>query len=130
MSASHKAALAAGRDEGRAVRNYLEAISRPRRPGRRRTPESISRQLAQIDDKLVGASAADRLLLIQQRRDLQAQQEQLQANSQENLGQLEGGFVRVAKSYSERKGLSYAAWREVGVPADVLRRAGISRSQK
>ena len=29
--------------------------------------------------------------------------------------------------YAQRKGISYAAWRELGVPADVLKKAGISR---
>ena len=39
MTAQHKAALAEGRSEGRAVKSYLEALekNRPRR-GRKRTP--------------------------------------------------------------------------------------------
>jgi hypothetical protein len=42
---------------------------------------------------------------------------------------LEDGFVEHARSYGERKGISYAAWREIGVSAAVLKRAGIySRS--
>ena len=44
------------------------------------------------------------------------------------IGELEAGFVAVAKLYSERKGLTYAAWREAGVDARVLKQAGISRS--
>ena len=43
------------------------------------------------------------------------------------LARLEAGFVRSAKAYGERKGISYAAWREQGVPAAVLRQAGITR---
>ena len=41
MSAEHKAALAEGREQGRAVREYLEALEahKPRR-GRKRTPDS------------------------------------------------------------------------------------------
>ena len=47
MSDDHKAALAAGRNEGRAVRRYLEALEahKPKR-GRKRTPESIQKRLA------------------------------------------------------------------------------------
>ena len=45
-----------------------------------------------------------------------------------DIGELEAGFVAVAKSYSERKGLTYAAWREAGVDARVLKQAGITRS--
>jgi hypothetical protein len=35
--------------------------------------------------------------------------------------------VKSAAPYSERKGITYSAWREVGVPANVLEKAGISR---
>jgi hypothetical protein len=40
---------------------------------------------------------------------------------------LESAFVKTAKSYSQRKGISYAAWRELGVSADILKKAGVSR---
>jgi hypothetical protein len=43
------------------------------------------------------------------------------------MSALEKEFVRAAKGYSERKGITYGAWREFGVPAEVLRKAGISR---
>ena len=43
--------------------------------------------------------------------------------------QVEAEFVKVAKSYSQRQGISYATWREVGVEASVLKAAGISRSR-
>jgi hypothetical protein len=36
--------------------------------------------------------------------------------------------VEYAASYGARKGITYAAWREVGVPVSVLKAAGISRS--
>ena len=50
MSAEHKAALAKGREEGRIVRQYLEALesTKPRR-GRKRTPDSIRKRLATIE---------------------------------------------------------------------------------
>jgi hypothetical protein len=35
--------------------------------------------------------------------------------------------VGAAKAYSERRGISYAAWRELGVEAAVLKKAGIGR---
>jgi len=35
--------------------------------------------------------------------------------------------VKVAKAYSQRKGISYGAWKEFGVPSDVLKKAGITR---
>ena len=40
---------------------------------------------------------------------------------------LESEFVKVAKSYGDRTGVSYAAWRAVGVAPGVLKSAGITR---
>ena len=45
-----------------------------------------------------------------------------------DLTDLENDFVSVASSYAERKGISYTAFRQVGVPASVLKAAGIARS--
>ena len=56
MSDEHKAALAEGRKQGRAVRNYLEAVeaTKPKR-GRKRTPESIEARLGRIDEEIEDA---------------------------------------------------------------------------
>lgn len=126
MSAEHKAALAAGRNEGRAVRRYLEALEqhKPRR-GRKRTTASIEKRLATIADKLPSADALQRLQMVQERRDLQAELDR--EGTASDMTSLEADFVKVAKGYSDRKGISYSAWREVGVPGDVLGRAGITR---
>jgi hypothetical protein len=127
MTDDHKAAMERGRAEGRIVREYLEALrsSKPKR-GRKRTPESINSRLAAIEDELVDASAIDELKLVQERRDLSAELEAM--DSGVDVAELEDGFVGVAKAYSTRKGISYASWREVGVPAATLKRAGIGRS--
>ena len=127
MTEEHKAALAKGRAEGRIVRSYLEALraNRPKR-GRKRTPDSIKARLETIEEELPTAAPVDELLLVQERRDLETELEQLQQKV--DLSGLEDEFVGVAKSYSDSKHLSYAAWREVGVPPAVLKRAGISRS--
>jgi hypothetical protein len=118
--------MAAGRTESRAVKNYLEALdsNRPKR-GRRRTPDSINARLAKIDDELVSADAIKRLNLIQERLDLLKELDGLE--HQEDLSGLEAEFVKSAKGYGDRKGISYSAWREVGVPAAVLKSAGIGR---
>jgi len=128
MSDDHKASLAQGRTEGRAVRDYLEALAAhaPKR-GRRRTVESVDRRLAAIEDELGSADAVARLKLVQERRDLQAERETL--SSPVDLAGLEDAFVEIAASYSARQGISYQSWREIGVPAAVLGRAGISRSR-
>ena len=118
--------MAAGRAEGRAIKNYLEALesNKPRR-GRRRTEESINTRLQKIDAELVGADPMKRLGLIQERLDLLHELEQL--TEPVDMSALEEQFVIAAQGYSERKGISWTAWREVGVPASVLERAGVSR---
>lgn len=129
MSAAHKQALAVGRDQGRIVRAYLEAMERPRRPGRPKTPESMARQIAQLDARLATATPAERVRLIQERFDLKREHDALVEEARVDLKVLAGAFVKVAKEYSDRKGISYAAWREAGVPAELLRRAGVTRSR-
>jgi hypothetical protein len=126
MSAEHKEALARGREEGRAVRLYLEAIEEQRpRPGRKRTTESISRRLTVVTEKLEKADALSRLHLLQERADLEA--ELGRSGSSDDAAELEARFVKVAKSYGERKAIGYAAWRAAGVDAEVLEKAGIPR---
>jgi uncharacterized Ntn-hydrolase superfamily protein len=126
MTDEHKAALAMGRNEGNAVRNYLEALrnNKPKR-GRRRTRESIAARLAAIDTELESADAMNELRLRQERRDLQTELSSI--GEKVDISALEEGFVSVARSYSARQGISYATWREIGIDAAVLKRSGISR---
>ena len=72
MSDAHKAALAEGRVHSRAVRNYLEALesSKPKR-GRKRTPDSIKRRLAEIDAAIADANKLSQLGLVQEQANLE-----------------------------------------------------------
>jgi len=126
MSDEHKAALAEGRSQSRAVRRYLEALDahKPKR-GRKRTPESIARRVEKIDAQLPDAAPLRQLELTQERMDLETELASLEAAA--DLSEFEADFIASAKGYSERKGISYAAWRAVGVTPTVLQQAGISR---
>lgn len=127
MSNEHKAALAEGRDQGRAVRRYLEALdaNKPRR-GRKRSPESLRKRLDAIETEIASADPLKRVHLVQERSDLQQALETSASNV--DIDDLESDFVKAAAPYSERKGITYSTWREVGVPAAVLEKAGIKRS--
>src|SRR4051812_36764497 len=127
MSAEHKAALAEGRNLARSVSRYLDALEahKPKR-GRKRTPDSVKKQLAAVQESLKTASGARRLELIQQRRGLEVELAGMQVGGPD-LSALEKEFVKSAKGYSQRKGITYGAWREFGVPPEVLRKASISR---
>lgn len=128
MIDEHKAALALGREQGRAVRRYLEALEqhRPRR-GRKRTRESVERRLAAVEERLQAADVVERLHLTQERMDLQSELAGMDGNGID-LAQLEEAFVVAAAEYGARRGITYAAWRDAAVPQSVLRRAGIARS--
>ena len=119
----------AEKTEVAAVRDYLKALEQnaPRR-GRRRTPESVERQLAVLEGEMEGASVTKRLDLIQQRIDLEADLETLQQAGSVDLSALEAGFATHAAAYGGRRGISYAAWREVGVSSATLKSAGIRRN--
>ena len=125
MSDEHKAALAEGRRQSRALKRYLEALG-TRRPGRPVNPETLANRLERVQLRIdEEADPLKRLDLIQQRIDLETQLAHLADAA--DLEALEAGFVEYAGAYSARKGISYTAWREAGVPAAVLKRAGIGR---
>jgi hypothetical protein len=125
MSDEHKAALAQGRREARAIKGYLEALG-SRRPGRPVTPASLKKRVDELNRKLEAEPNPLRAVEIRQQR-LDAEKALVDAETAADISDLERGFARHVKSYSDRKGISYAAWRQSGVPAAVLKKAGIGR---
>lgn len=128
MSPEHKAALVRGRRESRAIKSYLEALG-SRRPGRPVTTDSVNRRLESIDQRLSDETDPLRQLDLRQDR-LDAEAALKGVEAKEDIDSLESAFVEVAKTYSERKGISYPAWRQVGVPAAVLKKAGVPRTRQ
>lgn len=128
MSKEHKEALAQGRLEARSVKAYLDALSNKKR-GRPVTKVSLQKKLSAIDSKLKSEpNPLKRLDLMQSRSDAEKA-----LGSVENTvdpEELAAGFTTHAKSYSERKGISYGTWRQFGVPAEVLKRAGIPATRR
>ena len=112
-----------------AIREYLKALEQnaPRR-GRKRSPDGVRRQLASVAAEMEGATVTRRLGLVQDRIDLEAELETLEQADSIDLSALEASFVDHAAAYGGRRGISYAAWREVGVSAATLKAAGIRRS--
>ncbi|MFY8238389.1 MAG: hypothetical protein ACOVK5_04060 [Ilumatobacteraceae bacterium] len=126
MSAAHKKALANGRTEGRVIRDYLEVVEaiKPRR-GRRRTPESIAKRLVAINTEMKLTDPVTKVRLMQERLNLRTELAGMKNKTE--VSATEAKFVKVALSFSERNEITYEAWREFGVAAAVLKRAGISR---
>jgi hypothetical protein len=130
MTAEHKAALARGREQANAVRAYLEALeaNRPKR-GRKRTPESIAKRIAAIDVEYETAGSLTALQLLQERKNLENEMVAMKSKAGPDLDKLRRAFVKNARAYGAAKGIEHATWREIGVPADVLRDAGITRGK-
>jgi hypothetical protein len=130
MSAEHKAALAKGREQANAVRSYLEALeaNRPKR-GRKRTPESIAKRMVAIDAQYETAGSLTALQLLQERKNLETELVAMKRKAGPDLDKLRRAFVKNARSYGAAKGIEHTTWREIGVPADVLRDAGIGRGR-
>lgn len=128
MSDDHKAALAQGRKESRSIKSYLNALG-SRKPGRPVTPDSLNKRVASIESRLEGeGDALKRVDLHQERLDAQAALKG--AGTKVDMPELEKGFIESARAYSERRGISYSAWRQAGVPASILTKAGIARTRR
>ena len=129
MSAEHKAALARGREQGRIVREYLAALDREKKPGRKLDADTLNQRIAETQKQIdTEPDPAKRVELIQKRHNYEDQLANLE--DEPNLDSLGKDFISVAKEYSERKGINYSAWREAGVPAAVLKEAGIPRTRR
>ena len=129
MSAAHKAALAKGRAQSRAVRDYLEMLQKDGRRSSNLSPDQINAKIHELSTRIEDEpNPANRLELVQKRLDLEEQLKS--ADEGPDPEALEKAFVKAAKEYSERKGISYPAWREVGVPAATLREAGVPRTRR
>jgi hypothetical protein len=113
------------RAETNAVAAYLTALKGPRPSGSSKAKrEGLIRRRAQVEQWISEERSPIREVeLIQSRLDIDAQLAQLDQAAR--LPELEEAFVKVAATWAKRTGVSAAALREVGVPASVLRRAGL-----
>ena len=128
MSDTHKAALAKGREEGRSCARYLEALesTKPRR-GRKRTPDSIRSRLATIDPHCPQPSHWP--ASIWSKRSSASRPNSPTAVTPWTWPHWKRPSSRWPAVYGERKGISYSAWRTVGVSASVLQQAKIPRTR-
>lgn len=128
MSEEHKEALAKGRREARAIKRYLKALE-SRKPGRPVTKESLEKRLAKTDEKIEAEdNPLKRVELIQTKLDIEDQLDKLEETA--DFDELEADFIDHVKSYSDRKEITYTAWREYGVPAATLRAAGVPETRR
>lgn len=128
ITTEHKAAITAGRAQNAAIAAYLDALARPARRGRPMSLATLNERhaetVAALDEPL---TMVERLVLVQRRLDLEEAIAALEAEEANPLEETEAAFIEHAAAYSDRRGITYAAWRAIGVPAATLRAAGIER---
>jgi hypothetical protein len=129
MTAAHKQALAEGRTMPATVNAYLEAINTPKRRGRKVTTATLEQRLVKAQTSAKDASGIEKVVVAQEIRDLKAKIAQATAATPRDLKALEGAFVKIAKRFGEKRGVTYGAWRDAGVPAVVLKQAGVARTR-
>jgi len=129
LSASHKRALAEGRTVSAIVDRYLSAVNTPMRRGRKVSKEALVARLAEARVTAKSASGLERLLAAQEVRNLQIRIADVENAGGNDIKRLEAAFVKVAKQFGENRGIGYGAWRDAGVPAVILKKAGVARTR-
>jgi hypothetical protein len=113
-----------------AVRAYLEAIeaSKPRteraraRPDLKERLDEIEQENRSTDVITFLSNTEERISLIEELEWTQDRQGELKFQA------IEEAFVANAGAFGHAKGITWAGWRAVGVPAALLDRAGVPRT--
>jgi hypothetical protein len=130
LSAAHKKALAEGRTMSAMVDRYLTVLNTPKRRGRKVTKATLQQRLSDAKARMKTATGVEKVLAAQEVRDLESKLAEASGTTGVDTKRIEADFVKVAKRFGENRGVSYSAWRDAGVPAVVLRRAGITRTRR
>lgn len=103
-----------------AINAYLAAIteSGPSVP-------DAEKRLATIEDNIIRYRDEGKWLKV-----LEWIQKRNETENAVALADLQTAFIKVAAEYSERKGIEYQTWREIGVPANVLAQAGVIKAPR
>lgn len=125
LTQEHLDALAKGRKAGPAIRNYLATVATKKQRGRK--PRPASEVIPDIEKQI--SNETDPLNLVKLHSLLRREQERADYEAVEtDSAALEDAFVEHAAWYSTQHDIAYADWRMVGVPAAVLKRAGVTRT--
>lgn len=124
--------MAKNTEERAAIVSYLAAIDRKNAPkprgGRRRTTESIGRDITTCEQTI--ASTMDpirKLHATQELLNLQHEAEQIASDEYyADPTNFEADFIAHLSGYADRNAITASALRRVGVPARVIREAGLT----
>lgn len=113
MTQQAKENMAMGMRSMKVVDAYLTLIDRPR--GRKIDKEALEEKIK------AESNLAHKVILIAQMHEALRREEAAAAEAE-----LEEQFVKYAPWFSEQHNITYAVWREMGVQAGVLSKAGIT----
>ncbi len=122
-------ALADPRAPSATIDRYLAALTTPKRRGRKVSKATLEQRLVLARGRFEAGVGVERVLAAQEIRDITAKLTKLQMSPVVDVERLEAAFVKFAKKFGEESGVTYGAWRDAGVSAHVLRKAGISRTR-
>ena len=117
---------------GEIVTHYLELLAIQADPIKQLGSDSVTSMLAESDELMSKAQATTNVL---ERLDLLVRARQLRDRAEGRVSALElleaeGAFINVAGEVSEWLGIEPDVWRAMGVPAPVLREAGLTKGQR
>jgi hypothetical protein len=104
-------------------------VNTPKRRGRKVSKSALIERLAEARARAKAATGVDKVLAAQDVRDLQTRIANMNDASGSDIKSLEAAFVKIAKRFGENRGIGYGAWRDAGVPATVLKKAGVARTR-
>jgi hypothetical protein len=132
MSDEHKAALAAGAKQSKAVKGYLKALKDSGKKTKNRPEEDIAADM-EAAKAIIKDDSAGVLVQLMACKDEAALETELRAAQSAGDGSdwdaLTKDFVAQAAAYGERKGITWSVWRKMGVAGDVLVDAGVKRTR-
>ncbi len=103
------------------MQRYLQALEA--RQALSSSTRELGANLALLDELMSGADPPTRAQLVQRRQELLVA---TNIGSDDNLARAEAAFIVMARDYSKAERITYAAWQESGVSAQVLQAAGLS----
>jgi hypothetical protein len=118
-------------DPEKAVKIYLRALKNSKRtgPGRPRTEAAIQSRIDKAKNTLKYAQENNHVILeletTQKLLDAQADMRDFKRGVAQDPSNFEDEFVKALPAFNKDREITAAAWRKVGVPALVLKRAGI-----
>lgn len=106
------------------IRRYFNSLDRPR-TRKRKSPDvdKLHRRLDEVEGLLPSADPLRRVHLHQEQINLLRRLEEVETPV--NPEEVEMKFIEYVAPWAEEKGVSWAALRAAGVPARILRQAGM-----